>query len=153
MPTDTLPVTGQDIALAAVAVRGLLDQVLERESTTFEPWLLLNLIATRGPTLERTTLVQTVTSGTRGNPDAIRQALTRLEALGLVREASTGAEGAVELSSDGVARHAHLRDAVGHLTTELYAPFDATDLAITRRVLNQLTERANARLVAAVSTV
>ncbi len=34
MPTETLPpVTGQDINLAANAVRGLLEQVLEREST------------------------------------------------------------------------------------------------------------------------
>jgi hypothetical protein len=149
MPTDTTPVTGQDIALAANAARGLLDQLLDREGTTFEPWLLLNLLATRGPTLERATLVQIVASGTRGNPDAIRQALARLGSSGLVREASSGSDGAVELSPDGIARHTHLRDAVARLTTELYAPFDQTDLAITRRVLNQLTERANARLYAA----
>ncbi len=52
----------------------------------------------------------------------------------------------VELSTAGIARHAQLRDAVNRLTHDLYAPFDATDLAITKRVLNQVTERANTRL-------
>jgi hypothetical protein len=146
MPTDTLPVTGQDINLAANAVRGLLVQVLERENTTFEPWLLLNMLGTRGHALERAVMVETVASGTRADPDAIRQVLAQLESTGLARDATT--HGQVELSPAGVARHAQLRDAVNRLTTELYAPFDATDLAITRRVLIQVTERANAQLSA-----
>ena len=146
MPTQTLaPVTGQDINLAANAVRGLLEQVLGRESTTFEPWLLLNLLATRGTALARAEMVHTVASGTRANPDAIRQVVAQLESTGLIREASPGSA-AVELSPTGTARHAHLRDAVTRLTNELYAPFDATDLAITKRVLNQVTERANTGL-------
>jgi hypothetical protein len=146
MSTDTQPVTGQDIGTASFAIRGLLDDVLAAEGTTFEPWVVLNLLATRGPTFEREALVQALVTGIRAEPNAIRQLVGQLELVGLVRPA---ADGGVELSPTGVARFEQLRDAVARLTVELYAPFDRTDLAITRRVLVELTERATAWRAAA----
>jgi len=60
------------------------------------------------------------------------------------RKSSRGADSpgfrgadAVELSPTGVARHAHLRDAVTRLTASCTHRSNATDLAITKRVLNQ----------------
>ena len=66
--------------------------------------------------------------------------------VGVLREAG---QSAIELSPDGDALFGRWRDTVARVTAEIYAPFDRTDLAITRRVLVELTERTNAWLAAA----
>jgi hypothetical protein len=148
MSLDTLPVTGQEIGVANIAGRALIDELLGSEGTTFERWLVLNLLVTRGPTFERAALVQAVATGTRANADSIRQLLIQLESEDLVREVADG----IELSPAGLALFGRWREAVGRVTAEIYAPFDRADLAITRRVLVQLTERTNAWLAAAQGT-
>jgi DNA-binding MarR family transcriptional regulator len=140
-----LPVTGQDIGIANIAGRALIDELLGREGTTFERWIVLNLLATRGPSFEREALVGLVAAGTRTDAGSVRQLLAQLESEDLVRAVGDG----VELSPAGLALFGRWRDAVARVTAEVYAPFDPSDLAITRRVLVQLTERINAWVAAA----
>ncbi|SRR6266498_1154585 len=152
--TQALPVTGLDINLAARATRAVLVELLHQAGTTFPDWAVLNSIGASGGTLEYEALRDRLAAGLGADEPAIAGLLEQLRAAGLIRERSGAAgSGAVslELTADGDALYQRLQAAVGQLTAQLYSGLDADDLAITRRVLLEVTQRANARLAGARS--
>jgi hypothetical protein len=57
----------------------------------------------------------------------------------------------LELTPEGSAELQRLNAIIGGITAELYRDFDPDELAITRRVLVTLTERADAYIAASLS--
>jgi hypothetical protein len=144
-PLPTGPTfSGQDIGVAAAATRALLDGLLARAGTDFPAWVALRRLSQPGPapTVDelRRDLINLLTI------DATSAALIveRLAARGWT--APNGA--AVTLTPEGTAFHRRLVEQTGQLTGELYQGIDAADLAAAKRVLGEVTQRANARRAA-----
>ena len=144
-PLPTGPTfSGQDISMAAAATRVLLDGLLARAGTDFPAWVALRRLTQPGPapTLDelRRDLANLLTI------DATSAALIvdRLAARGWT--APDGA--AVTLTPDGADFYRRLVEQTAQLTGELYQGIDAADLTAAKRVLVELTRRANARLAA-----
>jgi DNA-binding MarR family transcriptional regulator len=143
------PVNGQDINMAARATRKALDVVLAEQGTSFPPLALLNTLTSRGGVLERATLIAQLARGLDVNAETVQTILHGLETRGLV---AVGAPEPtqVQLTPEGQAEHRRLTTVIGGLTDALYAGLEADELAVTRRVLVTLTERADAHVAAAV---
>lgn len=112
--TQAPVLTGQDIAEAEGAVTKLLERALAREGATRQDYVVLRVLTLRGPWT---------------SPRELHAFLAGQRQLGLTTAA------AAELL-------ASLAAAVAPATRELFAGFDPDDLAATRRVLTQVTERA-----------
>ncbi|MGI8336097.1 MarR family winged helix-turn-helix transcriptional regulator [Actinomadura scrupuli] len=134
--TQAPPLTGQDIGLAANATRKLLDILLDRTGTTFDEWVALRTLALEGPVIPPAALLPDLAGKLSAGEPAVAALLDRLTARGLVQEGFA-------LTADGQALFARLRDAVAGVTARMYGDLDAGDLAVTRRVLAQVTERAH----------
>ena len=143
------PVTGQDINMAARATRKALDVLLAEQGTSFPPLALLNTLASRGGVLDRSALIAQLARGLDVSTDTLLTVLHGLETRGLVRESSSGSA-QVQLTPEGQAEHRRLTAIIGALTAALYAGFGADELAVTRRVLVTLTERADAQVAATI---
>jgi DNA-binding MarR family transcriptional regulator len=147
--TTAPPVTGQDINVAARATRKLLDVLLAEAGTSFAPFVTLNAVATRGPSVSRVELVRVLGPGLDVDGSTILALLQHLQSRGFVRQTrSSGDETAVqvELTPDGETEYRRLQKIVGAATSELYGGLDPDDLATTRRVLVTVTERVPALL-------
>jgi hypothetical protein len=136
--------SGQDLGVAAVATRALLDGLLARAGTDFPAWVALRRLAQPGPAPTADELRRDLANLLTADATSAALVVERLAARGW-----TAQEGpVVTLSPDGVAFHRGLVEEIGRLTGELYRGIDAADLAATKRVLNEVTQRANARLAA-----
>jgi DNA-binding MarR family transcriptional regulator len=134
--TQAPPLTGQDIGMAANATRILLDILLDRTGTTFDEWVALRTLALEGPVIPPGVLLPDLAGKlTAGEPE-VAALLEGLTAKGLIQDGFA-------LTADGQVRFARLRDAVAGVTARMYSDLDAGDLAVTRRVLAQVTERAH----------
>jgi hypothetical protein len=144
-PLPTGPAfSGQDIGVAAAATRALLDGLLARAGTDFPAWVALRRLAQPGPAPTVDELRRDLASLLTADATSVALVVERLAARGwTVQEGA-----AVTLSPDGAAFHRGLVDEVGRLTGELYRGIDAADLAAAKRVLGEVTERANARRAA-----
>jgi DNA-binding MarR family transcriptional regulator len=141
--TTGTPVSGIDIGLAFRATRAILDRLLARSGTDFTGWVALRTLAQPGPPPAPDAL-RIGLAGTIGiDPTTARLALDRLAAQGWIHTGDT-----VELTEAGAALHRGLLEQIGQVTTELYGGIEPGDLAATRRVLTEVTERANARTAA-----
>jgi DNA-binding MarR family transcriptional regulator len=134
--TQTPPLTGQDIGEAAAAVRVLLTDLLDRAGLVFEDWVALRMLALAGASVDRETLQRDLARELRTDRSTIAASLARLEGAGLV--------GGAALTIWGEALFGRLRDAVAQASAQVYSGMDPEDLATTRRVLREVTERANA---------
>ncbi len=143
------PVTGQDINMAARATRQALEVVLAEQGTAFPPLAMLNTLVSRGGAVDHAALVAQLARGLDVNAESVRTVLHGLETRGLVRMSSDAAS-RVQLTPEGQAEHRRLSAIISELTDALYAGFDADELAVTRRVLVTLTERADTHVAAAV---
>lgn len=132
--------TGQDIAEAQGAVRGLLDQILHATGTTSAEYLTLRVVAFRGPWADRPTLAgYLATQPQLGLDEAgIAALLDRLQRRGLITQ-----DGPITLTDAGTGLHTSLAATVQRTTSQLYAGFDGNDLAVAHRVLAEITERAS----------
>jgi len=142
--TDTPTLTGQDIAEAQGAVRGLLDQVLAGTGTSSNDYVALRVLAARGPWASADELCDFLAGQPQLDLDQ-RSAATLLDGLrarGLITSDAAGGTGPVQLTAAGTDLHAGLGRAVAEVTGELYAGIDRDDLATAHRVLVQVTERA-----------
>jgi DNA-binding MarR family transcriptional regulator len=131
--------TGQDIAEAQGAVRGLLDQILRTTGTTSEEYVTLRVIAFRGPWADRAALAAYLATQPQLGLDAdgIANMLARLVERDLIT-----ADGPITLTGAGTELHAGLTATVQRSTGQLYAGFDPGDLEVAHRVLKEITERA-----------
>lgn len=136
----TVPtLTGQDIAEAQGAVRALLERTLASSGTTGTEYVVLRVLAVRGPMDTRAALQGFLASQRQLGLDlAEAEALVAgLEARGLI------AAEPVRLTDEGAALHTELAARVGPVTAELYAGFDQEELAVAHRVLTAVTARAD----------
>jgi DNA-binding MarR family transcriptional regulator len=149
MTTLAQPVTGQDINVAARAVRRLLDVLLAEAGTSFPPFATLNTLALRGPSVARDPFVRELATGLQADEATVRAILRELQSRGLVRQTSPLDEPAavrVELTAEGEAEQRRLGALAQAATRQLYSGIDADDLATTRRVLVTVTERVTTQL-------
>jgi DNA-binding MarR family transcriptional regulator len=148
MTTPTPPVlTGRHIGAASRATGALLDQLLDEADLPFGEWTVLFTLAGTGP-LAPDELVRQQADGLRLPEATVRATVDGLLASGLVglgpAEGDSGDR--LQLTAAGEAVFRPISDAVGRITVDLYGDLPAADLEATRRTLEEVTRRANARL-------
>ena len=132
---------GQTLAFAERALTATLRQHLAERGTTPETWYALQLIATRGPSLDRDALIGDLAGSPALDADSAAELLALLEAGGLICGDSE-----LDLTAKGSAFHASLREYIAIPRDELLGQFDVSDIDTTVRTLQAITESAAARL-------
>ena len=133
---------GQALGLAERTLSANLRNHLAERDTEPETWYALQLVATRGPGLDRDELAGVLESP---NLDAIavRELLARLEADGLISGKTE-----IDLTDVGRTLHRSLREYIAAPTIELLSDFELDDIEITVRTLKAVTKRVEERLAA-----
>jgi len=135
------PLAGQ-INVAARATRGLLDAVLAQAGTTFSSWTVLAALNARGPAIQKDLAKLLNMIG----PSVVER-IDQLESAGLVTRSPVPGDrraSRVDLTDDGRALVARLRDVMRATEDALTDGLDPRDVQATRRVLRQVAERARA---------
>jgi hypothetical protein len=135
---------GRTLAFAERTLTATLRQHLAERGTEPETWYALQLIATRGPGLDREALSADLEGSRTLNADSTRELLTRLEAEGLIR-----GDAKVDLTAEGETLHRSLRDYIAGPTVRLLSQFDVDDVETTIRTLQAITARAQEELTVA----
>jgi hypothetical protein len=143
MTTAAPPLTGQDINLAARATRLVLLAGLDTIDLPFEDWIIINLVGT-GQAVDRSSVRGRLISGLGLDEASIDQRLSDLEAANLVDRSGDR----LRLSAEGGVRWNQGQAVVAETVATLYAGLDPDDLAVARRVLVEVTARAEAELTA-----
>jgi hypothetical protein len=128
---------GQALAFAERALTDGLREHLAKRDTRPETWYALQLIATRGPGLDRGELTHGLSGSRSVDADSAEDLLARLEAEGLIR-----GDAHVDLTAEGVALHGSLREYIIGPTIRLLSRFDLDDVETTVRTLRAITEAA-----------
>ena len=89
-PPDAFAQFGQTLAFAERTLTAVLRRHLAERQTTPETWYALQLIATRGPGLDREALSRDLEGSPTLDADSTRELLARLEADGLIRGDARG---------------------------------------------------------------
>jgi len=142
MTTQAPPVYGQfgqALAFAERTLTATLRAHLAQRDVEPETWYALQLVATRGPGLDREELSRDLAGSPRLDADSTRALLARLESDGLI----TG-EARVDLTPAGVTLHRSLREYIAVPTTRLLGQFELEDVETTVRTLQEITRRAAA---------
>jgi hypothetical protein len=134
---------GRTLAFAEQTLTATLRQHLAERGTEPETWYALQLIATRGPGLDREALSADLEGSRTLTADSTRELLTRLEAGGLIR-----GDAKVELTAEGETLHRSLRDYIAGPTVRLLSQFEVDDVETTIRTLQAITARAREDLTA-----
>src|SRR5258708_21853449 len=135
---------GRTLAFAERTLTATLRQHLAERGTEPETWYALQLIATRGPGLDRDALSADLEGSRTLNADSTRELLTRLEAEGLIR-----GDAKVDLTAEGETLHRSLRDYIAGPAVRLLSQFDVDDVETTVRTLQAITARAEEELTVA----
>ena len=130
---------GYTLALAERTLTAVLQEHLAERGVVPETWYALQLLAVRGPVLDRDVLAADLASSRALNADSTRALLARLEAEGLIR-----GDREVELTDEGRALHASLREYVAIPRDRLLREFDVEDIETTVRTLRAIADRAAA---------
>jgi hypothetical protein len=128
---------GQSLAFAERTLTSILREHLAERDTRPETWYALQLVATRGPGLDRNELSSVLEGSPNLDATSTRELLARLEADGLI---DGGAK--VDLTPEGVALHRSLREYISRPTIALLSQFDLDDIRTTVRTLQAITARA-----------
>ena len=131
---------GRTLAFAERTLTTVLREHLAKRDTKPETWYALQLIATRGPGLDRNELSSDLEGSPNLDAGSTRELLARLDADGLI-----GGEAKVDLTPEGTALHRSLREYISGPTAELLSQFDLDDVQTTVRTLQAITERAAQR--------
>jgi DNA-binding MarR family transcriptional regulator len=134
MTTPAPLLNGMDINLAARATRDVLDALLDQAGLTFPEWVAMQTLAAPNQHAERPALVTDLATRLRIDPAAVAEVLDSLATSGLIADE--------RLTPSGAALCARIQAGIGRITATLYADFAPEDLATTRRVLLELTDRA-----------
>jgi hypothetical protein len=130
---------GQALAFAERALTDTLREHLAKRAIRPETWYALQLVATRGPGLDRGELTHVLSGSRSVDADSAEDLLARLEAEGLIR-----GDAQIDLTADGVALHRSLREYIIAPTIRLLSRFDLDDVETTVRTLWAITEAATA---------
>ena len=147
--TQTQPpiLTGQHIGQAHYATRALLETSLAKTGIPFAGWLMASFIATAGPVVTEAAAIERITDGLKVDERTAGDALEQLVGAGWVKR-TPGEPPRIELAPSGAARVQELTAATSGIAARLYGDIAPDDLEIARRVLETVTERANAELAA-----
>jgi hypothetical protein len=129
---------GRALAFAERTLTATLRAHLAKRDTEPETWYALQLVATRGPGLDREALSRDLEGSPNLDADSTRELLARLKTDGLI----TG-EDKIDLTPAGQAVHRSLREYVLGRTTLLLDQFDLGDIETTVRTLKAITARAS----------
>jgi hypothetical protein len=143
-PSVAIGQFGRTLAFAERALTATLRRHLAARETTPETWYALQLIATDGPGLARTTLTADLEGSRALNADSTRALLSRLEAEGLIR-----GDANLDLTPEGEILHRSLRDYIAGPTVRLLSQFDVDDIETTVRTLQAITKRVEEELAVA----
>jgi hypothetical protein len=127
------------------AFGALMGRVLARTGGTFHHWVILNLTAANGETIDRSKLIAGLTDALQIDETAAAAAITELTAGGLLAVSGT----VVSLSDAGRERYLGIRATIDETTASLSVDIPADDLATVHRVLTTMSERASAQLAQA----
>jgi DNA-binding MarR family transcriptional regulator len=141
---DAFAQFGQTLAFAERTLTAVLRRHLAERQTTPETWYALQLIATRGPGLDREALSHDLEGSPNLDADSTRALLARLEADGLIR-----GDAHVDLTTAGEAVHRSLRESIAGPRNQLLSQFDVEDIETTVRTLQAITALAEEQLAAA----
>ena len=139
------PPFGQTVGEAQTALHQVIVDVLDRAGVTFDRWVAMNTLGTRGPAIARDELVQNLAYGLQSDASGASNLLDQLASGGLVRVTAdaAGQDGPlVELTDTGRALHRTLRERVGHTSAALLDGLDPTQVQTTITVLRAVTQRA-----------
>jgi hypothetical protein len=128
---------GRTLAFAERTLTSILREHLAKRDTEPETWYALQLIATRGPGLDRNELSRDLEGSPNLDADSTRKLLARLQADGLITGTAQ-----VDLTPEGTARHRSLREYISGPTVELLSQFELDDVKTTVRTLQAITDRA-----------
>jgi DNA-binding MarR family transcriptional regulator len=141
--TTPPPTLGQTLAFAEQTLTETLRRHLAKRQTAPETWYALQLIATRGPGVDREALSADLEGSRTMDTESTRALLARLEAEGLIR-----GDAEVDLTAEGAALHRSLREYIAGPTDRLLGQFDPRDVETTIRTLQAITRRASEDLAA-----
>jgi DNA-binding MarR family transcriptional regulator len=130
---------GYTLAFAERTLSAVLLEHLAERGTEPETWYALQLLARRGPMLDRTTLSEELASSRTLDADSARELLVRLEAAGLIRGGAT-----ISLTTEGQALHHSLSEYIAAPRVRLLSQFSIDDIDTTVRTLQAIAERAAA---------
>ena len=130
---------GQALAFAEQTLSATLREHLAERDTKPETWYALQLVAARGPGVNREELSHRLERSRTLNADSTRELLARLESEGLIQ-----GDTHIELTPQGAAMHRCLREYIAGPTVRLLSQFDIHDIETTVRTLQAVTERAGA---------
>jgi DNA-binding MarR family transcriptional regulator len=133
---------GRDIGVTYFAISGLRDLLLADVGMTFPDSLLLAALAGRDGSATRGELADVLMSGLKISADAASAHVDELIAHDLASETA----GTVTATPLGAESHDRFTERVAQNIPKLYGGISDEDLAITRRVLETVTERANREL-------
>jgi DNA-binding MarR family transcriptional regulator len=136
------PLFGQLLGQAHGASTALLEDLLAQHETSFDRWVILNLLAQRDPATDRDQFWAELARAFQNDEEAVERPLTQLEAGGLITVARDNGSVSVAMTPSGLAQYAELRASIGNLSAQLLGDVDPDDLAAARRVLEHMRARA-----------
>jgi DNA-binding MarR family transcriptional regulator len=128
---------GYTLALAERTLTAVLRAHLAERNVEPETWYALQLVATRGPSLDRTTLSDDLAGSRALDPESTRALLARLEDEGLIHGDSH-----VDLTDEGRELHRSLAEYIAIPRRRLLDQFDPADIETTVRTLRAIADRA-----------
>ncbi|PWR11629.1 hypothetical protein DKT68_05290 [Micromonospora acroterricola] len=144
---STVPtLNGQVIGQTHYATRALLERAVAPLGLGFGEVLTLNVLAAGA--VERTRVVQRITSTLKVDEAAVHTLIAHLVEAGLARSDDHADAPQVALTDDGLAVQGRVSKAVAGITARLYADIPADEMSTAARVLTLVTQRANAELAA-----
>ncbi|HEX4282882.1 MAG TPA: hypothetical protein VHZ27_19085 [Solirubrobacteraceae bacterium] len=144
--SQTPILTGQDIAEAYGAVQSLLERGLAGTGTTNREYVVLRVLAARGPVDSPVSLHEFLAAERQLDltPAAAGEVLAGLEARALATGTAKDNPGPTELTPQGTELLRNLADKVTPGTRELFSRIPVEDLATAHRVLRDIIDRAPA---------
>jgi len=128
---------GYTLAFAERTLTAVLREHLAERGVEPETWYALQLLAMRGPALDRTTLSEELAGSRSLDAGSARELLVRLEAAGLISGAGT-----VSLTAAGQALHHSLSEYIAAPRVRLLSQFSIDDIDTTVRTMQAIAERA-----------
>jgi DNA-binding MarR family transcriptional regulator len=140
--SPTPPLT-QFIGRTERTLRALMDLVLADTGGTFHQWVALNFTAAEGDGIDRSELVARLASALQIDDAVAEATIAEMADEGLLQ---TPSGAFVALNDAGRERYERIRTAVDEITAPLYGDLPPGDLAVARRVLTTISDRADTLL-------
>jgi DNA-binding MarR family transcriptional regulator len=140
--SPTPPLT-QFIGRTERTLRALMDLVLADAGGTFHQWVALNFTAAAGDSIDRSQLIARLADALRIDDTAAETTIDEMVYEQLLEPASGSG---VALSDAGGERYQRIRAAIDQITAPLYGDLPPGDVAVTRRVLTTISDRADTLL-------